>query len=87
MPMTHPKKHQHHYPTDRAVATAGLLRGTLIPQAQNWWASFGGLDGTGLAEYKNGYMDSPTDRDSDDTGSSGEAASPVSATGGAAGPM
>jgi hypothetical protein len=85
--MTHPKKHQHHYPTDRAVATAGLLRGTYIPQAQNWWASLFGISNNGLAQYQNGYMDSPTDRDSDDTASGGEAADTTSATGGAAGPM
>jgi len=85
--MSRPKKHQHHYPTDRAVATAGLIRGPLIPQAEDWWESYAGLSGNGLAEYQNGYMDSPTDRDSDDTGSSGEAASPAAATGAAAGPM
>jgi hypothetical protein len=81
--MTHPKKHQHQYPTDRAVATAGLLRGPYIPQARDWWASLYGISSTGLAQYQYGYMDSPTDRDSDDT-SGGEAAGP---TGAAAGPM
>jgi hypothetical protein len=81
--MTHPKKHQHHYPTDRAVATAGLLRGPYIPQAKNWWASLFGISNNGLAQYQDGYMDSPTDGDNNDT-SGGEAASP---TGAAAGPM
>jgi len=85
--MSRPKKHQHRYPTDRAVATAGLIRGPYLPQAENWWESYAGLSGNGLAEYQDGYMDSPTDRDSDDTGSSGEAASPAAATGAAAGPM
>ena len=85
--MSKPKKNQHHYPTDRAVATAGLLRGPYIPQAHNWWASFAGIGDNELAEYRNGYMDSPTDRDSDDTASGGEAASPTGSTGAAAGPM
>jgi len=82
--MTHPKKHQHRYPTDRAVATAGLLRGPYIPQAQNWWASLFGISNNGLAQYQDGYMDSPTDGDNNDTASGGEAAGP---TGAAAGPM
>lgn len=85
--MSRPKKHQHRYPTDRAVATAGLLRGPYIPQAQNWWASFAGLSNGGLSTYEQGYMDSPTDRDSDDTASGGEAASPTGSAGAAAGPV
>ena len=85
--MSRPKKHQHHYPTDRAVATAGLLRGPYIPQAENWWESFAGLSGTDLAEYKEGYMDSPTDRDSDDTANNTDASSTAAPTGAAAGPM
>jgi len=83
--MSKPKKSQHRYPTDRAVATAGLLRGTFIPQAQNWWASYAGLDKDGLSTFKDGYMDSPTDRDNDDTGNSTETTSPTGSTGAAAG--
>jgi hypothetical protein len=85
--MSKPKKHQHHYPVDRSVATAGLLRGPYIPQAQNWWASLFGISNNGLAEYKDGYMDSPTDGDSDDTANGGEAASPTGSTTAAAGPV
>ena len=85
--MSKPKKHQHHYPVDRAVATVGLLRGPYIPQAQNWWASLFGISNNGLAEDKDGYMDSPTDGDSDDTANGGEAASPTGSTTAAAGPV
>lgn len=83
--MSRPKKHQHRYPTDRAVATAGMIRGPYIPYANNWWSSFAGLSDDGLATYKDGYMDSPTDRDSDDSGASGEPASATGSTGATAG--
>lgn len=85
--MTHPKKQQYKYPTDRAVATAGLVRGPVIPQAKNWWNSFAGLSGEDLAQYKDGYMDSPTDRNSNGSDIGGKEPSPVATTGGAAGPM
>ena len=43
-----------------------------------------GISNNGLAQYQDGYMDSPTDGDNNDTASGGEAAG---STGAAAGPM